>query len=259
MRKLMPYLRNDIQRIFLSKRFLITVFLIPALDFFSAASEKLPGMDVFQMLQWIDMFGLCIFIYVIYTIPYAYSYCVDISNRFIYYSVIRGSKIDYVRAKIIACSLGGSCAAFLGRLGTIFLLSLKMPLWNGLAGSGNGEEFFYKMAENGELWKAFLLALLLNSLKAAVCAVSAFMVSTYVPNIFLVAASPIICHQLLINIMGVLPYNRWLSFSRIYSIYGEVIPSAWGTLLYALFVTAVLIYGMGKLSSRAIIRRFYNE
>ncbi len=259
MRGLMPYLRNDIQRAFFSKRFLITIILIPVLDCFSAASERLPGMDVFQMLQWVDMFGLCIFIYVIYTIPYAYSYCTDISNQFIYYSVIRGSKIDYVRAKIIACSLGGGCAAFLGRLGTIFLLSLKMPLWNGLAGSGNGEEIFFKMAENGELWKAFLLALVLNSLKAAVCAVSAFTVSTYVPNIFLVAASPIICDQLLVNIMGVLPYSKWLSFWNIYSVYGEVLPSAGGIVLYALFVTTVLIYGMGKLSSRAIIRRFYNE
>ena len=256
-RKLMPYLWTDIQRTFFSKRFLISVLLIPVLDFISAANETLPLMDGFQMLDRIDTFGLCLFIYVIYTIPYAYSYCADTSNRFIFYSLIRGSKMNYVRSKIIACALGGGCAAFLGRLSTICLFSFKMPLWNG--GGGNGDEFFYEMADHGEVWNVFLIILVLNSLKAAVLAVSAFMISTYIPNIFLAAASPIVCYSLFVNIIGAFTYIPWLSIDRIYSVYGEVFPTAGGTLFYAIFVTVVLIYGMEKLSSRAIIRRLYNE
>lgn len=258
LKTLAAYLNMDFRRAFLSGRFLAAVLSIPVIDLISAVNEMELGMDVFRMLDRIRSFGLCFFIYVIYTVPYAYSYCADISNRFIGYSLIRGSRVCYVKSKVLTCAVSAGSAAFLGRLCTIFLLSLRMPFWGELAGSG--DEFYYEMAAEGELWKVFLILLALNFLEAALFSVIAFMVSTWTPNIFLVAASPIAGYELLINIIWLFTNSPLVSISKIYSLSGTgIFSSGWGTVLYALFFTVLSVYVMEKLSGRAIIRRLYNE
>lgn len=203
-RMLINFMKVDFCRAFFSRRFLLAVLLIPAADMVSAASDTTYyGMNVFQKLEMIDGFGLCFFVYAIYTIPYAYSYCADLTNRFISYSFIRGRRDIYVRSKIIACAVSDGCAAFFSAM--------------------------------------------------------AFMVSVWIPNIFIIAAAPMIGHSFLVNFISLFTFHPMLSLERIYSFPGGVFENVGINFLYAVFFTVLMICVMEKISRTLMIRRLYNE
>lgn len=243
-RMLINFMKVDFCRAFFSRRFLLAVLLIPAADMVSAASDTTYyGMNVFQKLEMIDGFGLCFFVYAIYTIPYAYSYCADLTNRFISYSFIRGRRDIYVRSKIIACAVSGGCAAFFGRFLTIILLSFRMPLYGSV---------FYSSAD-------FFMVILFEALQAAFFSAMAFMVSVWIPNIFIIAAAPMIGHSFLVNFISLFTFHPMLSLERIYSFPGGVFENVGINFLYAVFFTVLMICVMEKISRTLMIRRLYNE
>lgn len=85
------------------------------------------------------------------------------------------------------------------------------------------------------------------------------MVSTLLPNIFVVCASPLVFRYVLGHLVWALTNARFLTEDYIYDIYGEIFPTMAGNLAYALFVTVVLIFGMELASRKMIVRRLRNE
>lgn len=258
MQKLYSLLCMDFKRAFCSKRFFLAVLIFPVTDIFAIMLEQNVRGELFYVLERLKMFGLAPLCFVIYAIPYSYSYCEDINHHFIKYSFIRTGKKQYVISKFIACGISGGSAVLLGKLCTMMIFALKMPLWEWENAMDEADTFYYILAASGKVELVFGIILILFFLNGALFACAALAVSVFISNPFVVGASPIIINYVVVNVVGIIG-TPFLSLGRIYFIRGELFPTAAGTIGYAAFITIFMSCVLGMISYRKICRRFYYE
>lgn len=247
----------DFRRAFCSKPFFITILLLPIIERMSVEIEKKWIFDVVSALQNSTLAGFSLAIYALYTIPYAHTYCADISNRFIKYHVVRSSMKRYAISKVFFCALSSGVAVFIGEILTTVLLLVQFPLASEITILG-GDDIISKTMGEEKTVLLVLTILVLASLRAAFFSVIAFTASTFFPNPFVVAAMPMILHYILANIVSVFPdVYRHISILRVYYLTTQKTLS--GAVIYAFVFTVIAVTLMGYLSYRMIRRRFENE
>lgn len=255
----MNWCKLDFQRAFGSKMFVATILLFPLFDILAIYIEA-PGLsyNVISLITDIAIEGFSIAIYVFYTIPYSHSYCSDIENRFIKYYVVRSSLKKYVVSKGIFCALSSGCAVVLGRGITTLLLSAKYPLYEKhLLGN---PDLITRILLEGRITGIFLTIFVLLFLQGSFYGVMAFTVSAYIPNFFLIAASPIILTRVIVDVTSLFPIGIGnLSLLRIYNLNFSNCQTLEGAAMYAFIFTVISIAVMIYISYGRIKRRFENE
>lgn len=257
MKELFLLIKADLQRSILSFNFVFTI--IAAIIGLWLISLQLFINDITIVSLHKNIFNsdyLLIF-YPIAAITYSASFCVDWDNDFIKSTLIRTSVTKYSFSKIIACFISSFLAIAFGC--GIFLLfhSLSIPLTtpteidsitNGLHGP------FENLVLSGNYISYFLIKITIASSYFALYAVATLYVSTYITNVFVVYATPLILHYLIINLNGIIKPPVFLNFIGL--IRGSV--DAGGILLsflYAMSFPVILSLLLGLLFKFRIGRR----
>lgn len=232
--------KSDLVRIVSSKTFYLTVFLVVLIDAMTVMTEHIGAMSLNDWMGMGMTEGFGIILQIGFAVPYSYAFCADIRNHFFRYQMIRASVQEYVKSKIVTCALGSGIAIVCGRMISLWILAFRYPL------EGNGIV----------LLVAFLTQLFCE---ATFYAGLAFVISTILPDIFLVAATPLIFYYVISNVFSLFPgIYYWISFLRTYHFPVGRFQTIWGNVLYSLIFTLVCLWCMEKIAERTVRRRMEN-
>lgn len=151
------------------------------------------------------------------TLPHATSFCADWNSQFIKPYVIRASFPNYQLAKIAACAVSGASAVTLGQVLFIIILLFFFPVVpvGGLE-DANANQIYIRLLEEGHYAIYFGALILTISLCSGVFSVLALCISTVLPNLFVIVATPMLCYYALVNLADQLGMPSYLQLNKIY-------------------------------------------
>ncbi len=219
-------LREDLHRAFGSWMFLLAAVgtcVACILPYWEAVFTQGPvwgGYILWHQVLTFDPFYNFLFL-VLACLPYSAAFCSDWDNRYIRSLCIRTGPSVYGASKTLACALAGWSASFLGRAGYFALCMLlsgghmEHPEY-GLSSAQSDAALsggFSPLLSNGEIpgiLLYILLIILVQSLYAGCFAAMSLMVSSFLPNIFVTLASPVILIFVTDGIMTLLNFPLYL-------------------------------------------------
>lgn len=245
MNNLLGALRLDLKRAIISPTFLIAVALLVVLSCISISAEAaiIEGSVMYYMLLFIFDGSFCIMTTFIGVIPFGLSFCMDWKNQYIRPSLIRCSSLSYSWSKVISVALSAFASIFLGFALSALLFNLRYPLVDA--------EYFrlgFELYDNGPMgglmlispWFYLAARISLHGAACAFWAVFALFVSSFITNVFVTFAAPVIGYYVVIH----LPLPIFLRVNVLTA--GRIaIGSAPITFLYSLFffTTLTVIFG----------------
>ena len=119
-------------------------------------------------------------------IPYAISLAEDWKSHAVPYWAVRTGIDRYVSFKLIASAVSGFLTIFIGYWLYALIDGLFHPWY--LYSPMDSFKFY---AENGQVWLTFMTYIIYRSFSGALVAVLGFTVSTFIPNPYIAAASPL--------------------------------------------------------------------
>ncbi|SHH34359.1 hypothetical protein [Desulfosporosinus lacus] len=253
MKKFFSNARVDLRRAFSSFEFLLSVAGMCTVLFLSVSSQLramvngLMQSDVLNLYNLAHFQGFSLLSAIFATLPYSTSFCIDWNNQFIRSVVIRTNIRTYGISKALTCALAGGSAVALGEVLFILLLCLCFPLV-GPEGNLNNS-----MLSGGNLIAFFSFQILVKFFAATFFSVLALWISTYLTNVFVTLAVPILSFYFLITIPPVIGISmRWFYNALMGSAYAN---NPYGSLLYSIVVCSLLSILMGILVVGQIRRR----
>ncbi len=247
----------DARRAFFSWGFLISIvgilltYLIGLNDQWGFMKDAFYGFDIMHVKS------PRMLLLVLGALPYAMSFCSDWRNQYIRPSAIRTSPGKYAASKITACSLSAFCAVFIAELVLVLVLLTQHPLVDAGKSSLQGYQMgpFADVIASGQYFLFVLIQICIEGFLCALFAVAALWVSVYIPNIFVVLASPVLMYYFLINFIGnVLRLPGLMQINYIYNGNCKVGGSL-TSFLYPLGVTIALCALLGALFVKGVKRR----
>ena len=218
-------------------------------------------MDVYYYWCNSFMFGGFYSIYVVpmlAAIPYAVSFCEEYNTNMLRVLLMKAGKNKYCISKVLMTFLSGALSVSTG--GTIFILLANsfVRLFN-QDRLQEAEAFpYYEFLRQGNAVCYFTVVIFLLFLTGGLWATAALLVSSYFPNIYLTAASPLILSflagriYLVLKIPAKLRLDLWLQ--------GR---SSVGTAQFTILCSALMVMGLtvgfGIMFYRKLKRRVENE
>lgn len=257
MKKFFSNARVDLRRAFFSFEFLLSVAGMCAALFLSVSSQLraivngLMQSNVLNLYDLAHFQGFSLLSAIFATLPYSISFCIDWNNQFIRSVVIRTNIRTYGISKTLTCALAGGSAVALGEVLFILLLCLYFPLvgpQSNLTNSG-----YVSLLSGGHFIVFFAFQILVKFFAAVFFSVLALWISTYLTNVFVTLAVPILSFYFLITIPRVIGIPmRWFYNALMGSAYAD---NPYGSLLYSIVVCSLLSILMGILVVGQIRRR----
>ncbi|MGL5694187.1 MAG: hypothetical protein ACRCXA_08920 [Peptostreptococcaceae bacterium] len=202
----MGYIRSDIERCLTSKWFYISIIGIIAVYFLGDWGDLKYHSSNYDALTFISVSSaigcLSELTILLSAIPFAMSFCEDLSHNYIKSSLIRGNILKYSISKIITCITSSILVVLIGKFLLIFALSFVIPLVN--PNSLNYESFssevygFLLVNKNYILY--FFIMFLFGAILCSIFSLIGLIITTKLPNKFLAITSPIVIYFLLFQI-----------------------------------------------------------
>jgi hypothetical protein len=214
-------LRMDFRRAFLSPAFILAAAGMAAVLLLNAANEikiDYSNCSVLYLSDVMDSNEFYFLAMILSAVPFAASFCSDWNNQFIRPSCIRSGPRQYCASKIIVCALSGGAVVALGHIIAYAVLMPCFPLFGVHEDLHNYISNYpaIKVLLEGRHFLMFLLFKLIFQFGFyAFLAVLAFLLSTFIPNIFVVLASPLLAYFFLNNLGLELHIPVWLDFDCI--------------------------------------------
>ncbi|HVJ50002.1 hypothetical protein [Desulfitobacterium sp.] len=262
MNRLLGNLRVDFRRAFFSFGFLLAVVGMSAALFFSASTEGQAivydnGGDVLYLYRVAHLQGFSMLSIIFATLPYAISFCTDWNNQFIRSAVIRTNIKSYGISKVFTTALAGGSAVALGEVLFILLLRLHFPLVDRQSPffqNAASDQVYGSLLSGGDFTAYFASKILISFFAAAFFAVLALWISTYLTNVFVTLASPILSYYFLLIFTRRIGLPQWCDLQRVlYGTFSAGKPVF--SLLYSIFFLTFLCTLMGIMIVRQIKRR----
>lgn len=259
-------LRMDLHRAFHSAGFLVAVIGITVALLLGCTSEAAyigqGNYDVLTFFNLSHAFGFSQLLPIFCALPFAASFCSDWNNQYFRLACIRSNVRCYSISKVIVCSLSAASSAILGECIYVAVLALKFPLYDADIEKGFSSIPFEDLVYNGHYIVVYiLLRILIWAAFFAFFSVFAFLVSTWIPNVFVVLSTPVLAYYLVTNVDSTLLYltnsSNWykfMSFSFLFDAnlnVGTILTS----LLYPLLLCILLCILSGFLVNRNLKRR----
>lgn len=250
--------KMDFTRVFCSRRWLLGVLMFPILDVLEVWTKAWYELSVFVATDWAANGNLSMLTPAVLTIAYAHSYCADLKNHFLRYHLIRSTLKEYVASKIVWCAIGSGVMIFMGRAISMLLFSMRYPWY--YEDLGANSKLVVQMVSEGKLFLLIFVILLPMFLEGAFYGAMAFMISTWMPNSFVVAAIPIAVECVVINVIAAISdLFRYITPYLVYNWEYGIFVSIRANAIYAVCFTVIGIYGMFRISYRGVKRRLKNE
>ena len=152
-------------------------------------------MDVYYYWCNSFIFGGFYGIYVVpmlATLPYAVSFCEEYNTNMLRVLLMKAGKKKYCMSKVLTTFLSGALSVSAGGITFIFLANFFVQLFN-RARLPETEAFpYYEFLLQGNVACYFTAVIFLLFLNGGLWATVALLVSSYFPNIYVTAASPLI-------------------------------------------------------------------
>ena len=263
MRKLLGNARVDFCRAFFSFGFLLAVVGMCAALFSGASTEGIVMKDINNRGDVLYLYtvahvqGFSMLSVIFATLPYATSFCTDWNSQFIRPTVIRTNIKSYSISKVFTCALSSGSAVALGEILFIFLLRLYFPL---VERQGPGfdnavsDQVYGSLLSSGNFTAYFASKILISFFAAAFFAVLALWISTYLSNVFVTLASPVLFFLFITRLTRLIGLPPWLDLSSALSgmFYSG---KPFFSLLNSIFLCSFLCILMGILTVWQLKRR----
>lgn len=260
MKQLLGNARLDFRRAYFSFGFIIAVVGM-CLALISGASTEgsmiKNGADVLYLYIVAHVQGFSMLSVIFATMPFATSFCTDWNTQFIRPTIIRTTIKNYGISKVFTTALSGGSAVALGEVLFILLLRLYLPLVDRqghMFANAVSDPVYGSLLSGGNYAAYFASRILLAFFAAAFFAVLALWISTYITNVFVTLASPILSFYILTTLTGLIGLPRWLDI-RIALSGTFYMGKPFFSLLYSIFFCSFLCILMGILTVRQINRR----
>lgn len=259
-------IRADFRRAFITPVFIIAVLGTTIALFLGCASELeyLDGLqvDVLTLFGLTQAFGFSQMLPVFCALPFATCFCSDWNSQYIKACCFRSSKGKYAASKVVSCALAGGVAVALGEGLYLWILSFFMKVYDPVIERNFTIAVFNDLVAGGSnVMQYFIYRILIQAAFFAVFAVFALWISTYMPNVFVVLATPVVLYFILYTvdttILSITADNslyRYISFNTLFNAnlnMGNDIKS----FLYPIGVCLVLVILFGILTVQNIGRR----
>ena len=260
MKRFLGNVRVDLRRAFFSFGFILAVVGMCVALFSGASTEGRSikdGTDVLYLYMVAHGQGFSTLSMIFATMPFATSFCTDWNNQFIRPTVIRTNIKSYGISKVFTTALAGGSAVALGEVLFILLLRLYVPLVDRqghmLAGAGS-DSVYGSLLSSGNFAAYFASQILIVFFGAAFFAVLALWISTYLTNVFVTLASPVLSFYFITDFTREFGLPAWLNIrfalaGRFYN--GQPVFS----LMNLIFSCSFLCILMGMAIVRQIKRR----
>ncbi len=191
-------LTSDMRRMIFSFKFvaavvgLSAVMIITLLDELSLDISNTTVTYARMLITYLD-FDI---IYLLFAaIPSATVFCIDWENRYFRFSVMRLTKRKYATSKAIACFASAFLVVAFSEWLNILLFSFFFPVFNVDRPIAYG---IYDVFNTPTLiYVQFAVEILFKSLCAGFCCVFSLWISTYITNIFVTLASPLLLYYII--------------------------------------------------------------
>jgi hypothetical protein len=255
MKVLLGCFRMDLQRAFLSRSFLLSTLGMAAIYFYIVFNELMivHSGSVYYLNMCMDSSNFSLLALFLCAVPYSASFCEDWNNRFIRPACIRSGIGKYCASKVLVCALSGGSSIAFAHILVWLTLSLKFPLFT------VGEDFsefalLQPLLQGKHIVLFFICELILQFSLFTVLATFSFFISTYITNIFVTLASPLIIYCFLDNLNYMLKLPTWLDIFSVCKGLNYFINSGIST-LYVIAYVGLLCAIIGMLTIHSVKRR----
>ncbi|WP_139367573.1 hypothetical protein [Bacillus alkalicellulosilyticus] len=241
----------------MSVRFVVCILAVATVLFMSTWGHINNAPDAIYMLNIAYGGNIVIFIQagILALIPFSTAFSIEWEQRVTRFWLIRTGTAYYAISKIIVTALSGFLTTAIGILLYVGVMHVKLPLYE-MNTTGGG----YAPLLDANMPTAYLLAVTIHiSLTATLFAVTAFWVSTLIPNQFVTISAPLVIYLVL---------HRFTSGSGIVPEYlRPVVIVEWlydagtplSSLLLKLAIVGILCLLLGLAAWFQLRRRFQNE
>lgn len=217
----MGYIKSDFKRCFTSVWFFVAIIGVGLSYFigdFGDLGSEFSRLDVLGFLNISSAIGgFSELTILLGALPFAMSFCEDLSSNFIKFLVIRGNIFKYSLSKIITCISSSIASITLGRALLIFILQFKIPLVSTISANyeASVEGTFGFLLTSGNYISYFLVDILFIAITCSIFAIIGLVITTYLPNKFLAITAPIISYFLLYQLAIGLALPSFLKIDKI--------------------------------------------
>lgn len=181
--------------------------------------------------------GFIILFYMLCVVGGGLDYCTDVKNHYMRYMVIRSGVRPYAVSRTVLAVLSGYASMFVGQA-----LFCGM-MWGYLAIRNRSVS---GILAGGAEFRDMCWFILVFSLLGSVLSVLGLFVTSFVPNVFVGMATPVLVYYVVITLTNRYLRNPYLMPSCIYFSYNKLFGGGGRHFLYALLVTiciTVILYG----------------
>ena len=193
-------------------------------------------------------------IYLLPTMVFSASVAEEIDNHAVRFWTIRSGIVEYTVSKIIAASIAGFLAVFLGIALYIGLLDLFLPIYKWQSSTSPYEV----MIEAGAAGKGLLLFTIDVALSGAVTACFGMVCSFFILSRYTAVGAPMMLYLTLSRFTDSLNLPEYLN-AAFWMHQVDVAPSAEAAVMKKLMVSFSVIIILGSLGVFRMYRRFQND
>lgn len=251
-----------LERIFISKDFWGAGIGMAALRLLSAYQEiSITTQGVEASVLYFYEIGDFVNFWVLYLlfacIPGGALFCADWENRYIRFTVMRGSKLVYGISTACACFLSAGIATFIGETLFVSILRGFFPFTGGNP-MGVDTSVFRLFLTPGMAPGYFLCKTAIRAFGAGFFSVFALWLSTKITNVFVVLASPVILYFLWENVAIITRMPGFLQIGSLLKGHIQIGENLLWTVLYPILLFSALAAAFGIFFFDSAKRRVEN-
>lgn len=247
---MISYLKNDVCRIFSSRRFyfaIIGVFAGTLLDFLFAIPAY-RQIDLQNILANIYNGGFTMVSYILCTIGAGLNFCVEEKHKNFLYLLIRGSRMFYTASKVLVSALSGFLIMFIGMIGGELAITLTAKFV-----FGNQATFM-----NTFDWICNIEDVAVFALLGSLLAVLSFLATMVVVDYFIGTAVPILMLYIIFALNELFHIPEIVRVDYLYFGDASRFPSRFIYGIYVFLYTVTVVYLMFLLALKLVRRRIEN-
>lgn len=265
--QIIPVIKTDLKRALISRRAVFSILLIIMVCFLSLFDENLFGLeygeksasylfDVATTTMWGWFTQL---VYILAVLPFGFSFCQDWNHRYIFSLISRSNVNKYVWSKVIVSMFSSFCVVFFSYIIVAVLLILRYPVVRNFQG-----EIFMEVPKPYNIllytntpFTFFIIRSMISALGASFWATFSYVVSSYIPNLYVTGSIPFVASYLIgrfsINFPEYINVNYMFNGIDIY------VGGWYQTFFYILVITISANLLLGALFVRRVKRRVAGE
>ena len=251
-------IKTDLKRAIISRYFIIGTLILYASFVSGVIFDMMYSLstDLLELYELTLIIGTCSLILpVVVALPFAGSYCTDVNSGYFNMAIIRISKQQYVKSKVVVSMISGFLMVLIALV--LFYITAIIIRPNVIARLDNlmdtYGEFWNRFVLRRQEWVVLLCKSLMLCVYGAIWPVIGLAVSTYAKNRYIVMASPFLVFLIQIYLVSYVDI-RYLSLDNI-PLRGCISEMSLGGIPYALAYSILLISGLSYLFYKGVGRK----